>query len=112
MDLRPRLGRGATRSPPARRAILRVNGHDIEPDAEQPTDYGMKCLLYRTSSGLSGEPPEEWLGTAIRRALSAAVFLDTGGELVKCHRPSGCTWGVAGDAGVGHHHPRAVAVVL
>jgi hypothetical protein len=44
---------------------VRVNGRDVEPDAEQRTDYGMKCRLYRTPTGLSGEPPEEWLRAAV-----------------------------------------------
>src|ERR1035441_2314236 len=40
---------------------VRVDGHDIEPDAELRTDYGMKCRLYRTPAGLSGQPPQECL---------------------------------------------------
>jgi hypothetical protein len=44
---------------------VRVNGHDVEPDAEQRTDYGMKCRLYRTPDGLSGQPPEDWLRAAL-----------------------------------------------
>lgn len=44
---------------------VRVNGRDVEPDAEQRTDYGMKCRLYRTTAGLSGQPQEEWLRAAL-----------------------------------------------
>jgi hypothetical protein len=47
---------------------VRVDGHDIEPDAERRADYGMKCRLYRTAAGLSGQPAEEWLDAALRRA--------------------------------------------
>jgi hypothetical protein len=47
---------------------VRVDGHDIEPDAEGRTDYGMKCRLYRTPAGLTGQPDGEWLLQALRRA--------------------------------------------
>jgi len=50
---------------------VRVNGRDVEPDAERRTDYGMKCRLYRTPTGLSGEPEEEWLRAALRDAAAA-----------------------------------------
>jgi hypothetical protein len=47
---------------------VRVNGVDIEPDAEQRTDYGQNCRLYRTPAGLSGEPPSEWVEAALNGA--------------------------------------------
>jgi hypothetical protein len=47
---------------------IRINGDDIEPGADERTDFGMKCRLYRTTSGLSGQPQDEWLQAAIRRA--------------------------------------------
>lgn len=50
---------------------VRVNGRDVEPDAERRTDYGMKCRLYRTPSGLSGQPQEEWLRSALSHAARA-----------------------------------------
>lgn len=50
---------------------VRVNGRDIEPGAERRTDYGMKCRIYRTPTGLSGQPPEEWLRAALSRAAEA-----------------------------------------
>ena len=45
---------------------IRVNGHDVEPGADQRTDYGMKCRLYATTTGLSGTPQLEWLQAALR----------------------------------------------
>jgi hypothetical protein len=51
---------------------LRVDGHDVEPDAERRTDYGIKCRLYRTATGLSGQPAEEWLRAALGRAADDA----------------------------------------
>ena len=35
-----------------------LDGRDIEPGAESRTDYGMKCRLYRSGAGASGEVPE------------------------------------------------------
>jgi hypothetical protein len=50
---------------------VRVNGRDVEPDADRRTDYGMKCRLYRTTAGLSGQPQEEWLQAALSHAARA-----------------------------------------
>lgn len=46
---------------------LRVDGQDVDPDAAERTDFGLKCRLYRTAGEHSHAPPEEW----IVRALSA-----------------------------------------
>jgi hypothetical protein len=45
---------------------VRVDGHDVEPGAERRVDFGMKCRLYRAATGLSGQPADEWLVTALR----------------------------------------------
>ncbi len=50
---------------------VRVEGHDVEPDADGRTDYGMKCRLYRTPAGVSGQPPEDWLRAAVGHAQRA-----------------------------------------
>jgi hypothetical protein len=48
---------------------VRVNGRDVDPDAGERTDFGLKCRLYRsTEGGQSAIPPESW----IRAALDAA----------------------------------------
>jgi hypothetical protein len=44
---------------------VRVDGHDIEPGANDRTDYGMTCRLYRTPDGLVGAPPLAWLEAAL-----------------------------------------------
>ena len=44
---------------------IRVNGRDIDPTAEQRTDYGLKCRLYATGDGLRGVPPDAWIADAI-----------------------------------------------
>jgi hypothetical protein len=50
---------------------VRVNGHDVEPHAELRTDYGIKCRLYHTASGLSGQPPQECLQAVLDHAAPA-----------------------------------------
>ncbi len=45
---------------------VRVDGRDVEPDADTRTDYGLKCRLYRSSAGQSGQPPQEWIERALR----------------------------------------------
>jgi hypothetical protein len=45
---------------------IRVNGRDIEPQADDRQDYGLKCRLYRTPDGLSAVPTERWLVAALR----------------------------------------------
>jgi hypothetical protein len=52
---------------------VRVDGHDVEPGAELRTDYGMKCRLYRTAAGLSGQPDEESLRGALCRVAGAGT---------------------------------------
>jgi hypothetical protein len=41
---------------------IRVDGRDIEPDAELRTDYAMSCRVY----GNSGIPPRAWIEAALR----------------------------------------------
>ena len=52
---------------------VRVDGRDVESGAELRTDYGMKCRLYRTATGLSGQPDEESLRAALRRVAGAGT---------------------------------------
>jgi hypothetical protein len=53
---------------------VRVNGHDVEPGADERTTFVFACRVYETPSGLSGQPAGEWL----RAALTA---WDRGGRL-------------------------------
>lgn len=46
---------------------VRVNGHDVEPDADERTEFVFACRVYRTPLGLFGEPAREW----VRAALTA-----------------------------------------
>lgn len=47
---------------------VRIDGADIEPDAEDRTDFGLKCRLYRSAGNSSGLPPEQVLRAAINSA--------------------------------------------
>jgi glutaredoxin len=44
---------------------IRVDGSDIEPGADDRTDYVHGCRLYRTDAGLGGRPSELWLVDAL-----------------------------------------------
>lgn len=44
---------------------VRVNGRDIEPAAAQREDYGLKCRIYRTETGLTGMPPDALILAAL-----------------------------------------------
>jgi hypothetical protein len=47
---------------------VRVDGMDVEPGAQNRTDFGFKCRLYRTAeSGRSQLPAQQWLRDAIER---------------------------------------------
>lgn len=47
---------------------VRVDGHDVDPDAALRTDYGLKCRLYRFDGVQSATPPEPWIRAALDRA--------------------------------------------
>jgi hypothetical protein len=55
---------------------VRVDGHDIEPGADQRDDYGMKCRLYQTSKGLAGLPEDEWVHRALNATRRPAGLVD------------------------------------
>ena len=44
---------------------VRVDGVDIDPGAAHRTSYGLQCRLYRSSHGLTGVPPDEWVRGAL-----------------------------------------------
>lgn len=44
---------------------VRVNGHDVEPGADERDTFIFGCRVYRTEHGLSGQPSREWLKTAL-----------------------------------------------
>ena len=44
---------------------IRVNGRDIEPGAGDRSEYVYSCRVYRSESGLTGQPDERWLRAAL-----------------------------------------------
>ncbi len=46
---------------------LRIDGHDVEPGAEQRMDFGLKCRLFATADGPRGLPADEWVLAALAR---------------------------------------------
>lgn len=47
---------------------LRIDGHDVEPGADERTDFGLKCRLYRSAEGLKGVPADALVLAAIGRS--------------------------------------------
>jgi hypothetical protein len=43
---------------------IRVDGHDVEPGADDRTEYVFACRLYRSEGGVRGEPDEQWIRDA------------------------------------------------
>ena len=48
---------------------VRVDGRDVEPGAEERSDFVFSCRAYRTERGFSGQPDPGW----VREALSKAA---------------------------------------
>ncbi|HYM56423.1 MAG TPA: hypothetical protein VES79_00525 [Solirubrobacteraceae bacterium] len=44
---------------------VRVDGADVEPQAGQRTDFGLKCRIYRSGQRQSPLPPEQWIRAAL-----------------------------------------------
>ncbi len=49
---------------------IRIDGEEVEPGADQRTDFGLKCRLFATPSGLHGLPAEEWVRAALQHAAA------------------------------------------
>jgi len=45
---------------------IRVDGRDIAPGYEDPSDYTPRCRLFQTPDGLLGIPPRAWIQAALR----------------------------------------------
>jgi hypothetical protein len=48
---------------------VRVDERDVEPGADERSDFALSCRVYRSDRGLIGRPEADW----IRDALSAAA---------------------------------------
>jgi hypothetical protein len=48
---------------------VRVDGRDVEPGADERTEFALGCRLYRTPSRVEGSPAEHWIATALDAAV-------------------------------------------
>ncbi len=46
---------------------IRVGGRDVDPDTAQRGNYGLSCRVFRTESGIVGQPEEKWVREALLR---------------------------------------------
>jgi len=49
---------------------VRVDGRDVEPGAEDRTEYVLACRVYQAEHGFSGQPDERWVREALAEAVS------------------------------------------
>ena len=49
---------------------LRIDGRDVEPGADERTDFGLKCRLYPTPDGLQGVPDDRLVVAALTSSRS------------------------------------------
>jgi hypothetical protein len=47
---------------------VRVEGRDVEPGADERTEFGLSCRVYRSDQGAAGEPDEAWIRDALAEA--------------------------------------------
>lgn len=47
---------------------VRVDGHDVEPGADERDAFVLACRVYRTDAGVRGQPAEAWIRAALRRS--------------------------------------------
>jgi hypothetical protein len=45
---------------------VRVNGRDVEPNADRRSDFGLSCRLYAGTNGMRGVPIDEWVLNSLR----------------------------------------------
>ena len=55
---------------------VRIDGRDVEPGADERTEFGLKCRLFATPDGLRGMPADEWVLGALDRARTASALGD------------------------------------
>lgn len=47
---------------------IRVDGRDVDPYADERSDYGLACRVFRTDAGVVGQPDERWIRSALLEA--------------------------------------------
>ena len=51
---------------------VRIDGRDVEPGSEPPSEISVGCRLYRLEHRLAGQPTEGWIREALLRAVGQA----------------------------------------
>src|SRR6266540_3375543 len=46
---------------------IRVGGRDVDPRAEERSDYALSCRVFRTDAGIVGQPDPRWVRDALLR---------------------------------------------
>jgi hypothetical protein len=46
---------------------IRVGGVDVDPRAEERSDYALSCRVFGTEAGIVGQPDERWVREALLR---------------------------------------------
>ena len=49
---------------------VRVDGRDVEPRADDRSDFVLACRVYRTARGVSGRPDPAWIRSALVEAAA------------------------------------------
>ena len=52
---------------------IRVDGRDVDPFTEERDDYALSCRVFRTESGIVGQPEERWVREALVGEMGVAV---------------------------------------
>jgi hypothetical protein len=50
---------------------IRVDGVDVDPDAERRTDHALSCRVFTTEHGRAGQPDERWIRDALASAANS-----------------------------------------
>lgn len=45
---------------------VRMDGRDVEAGADERSDFGLKCRIYRSPAGTSPVPRDDWIVSALR----------------------------------------------
>ena len=50
---------------------IRVGGVDVDPATEERSDYALSCRIFRTATGVVGQPDERWVREALVREAAS-----------------------------------------
>ena len=56
---------------------IRVSGVDVDPHKAERDEFALSCRIFRTESGVSGQPDEDWVREALLRGGGRRVTAST-----------------------------------